>query len=64
MNAAADILGLIGKVPGMGWAKELAEDIRGAGEAMDEFAGSAFDGIKRTIEDMSGITEYELIFLG
>ena len=64
MDTAAGILGLIGKIPGMGWAKDLAEEIRGAGDAMQDFGSTAFDGIRRTISEATGIEADELIQIG
>ena len=64
MDVAAGILGQIGKLPGMGWAKTLAADIEGAGAAMQDFGATALDGIRDTISDATGITPEELIQVG
>ena len=64
MNVAAGILGQIGKLPGMGWAKTLAADIEGAGAAMQDFGAHALDGVRDTISQGTGITPDELIQVG
>ena len=64
MNVAAGILSQIGKLPGMGWAKELAADIEGAGAAMQDFGATALDGVRDTISQGTGITPDELIQVG
>jgi hypothetical protein len=64
MDVAAGILSQIGKIPGMGWAKDLAEDIKGAGDAMQDFGSTAFDGIRGAISDATGIDASELIQVG
>jgi hypothetical protein len=64
MNIAADALDVLGKVPGMGKFKDLAEGVRDAASAMQDFGDNAIDGIRRGIEGATGIKADEMIHIG
>jgi hypothetical protein len=54
MNAAAWGLEKLGKVPGMGWADDLADSIRNAGESMKDLGQGGVDAATEWIEGWSG----------
>ena len=64
MNIAAGILGTLGKIPGLGWVDTVAEKIRDAGDAMQDFGTHAFDGIRDDISSGTGIKPEDLIRIG